>query len=119
MASMRASHWQRAAPAPLAIRTVWGITLLTVPGPVLRLFGGADEDRAPRRVIRVLGARHIVQAGAEYHFGGRAREIGTGVDLLHGTTSVLFGVGSPPWRRTALIDASVAIGFALLGITNK
>ena len=63
--------------------------LLIAPGAVLRLFGGADEGRAPRRVMRVLGARHLVQAGAEYRLGGRAREIGTGVDLLHGATSVI------------------------------
>ena len=94
------------------------MTLLIAPGPVLRLFGGADEGRAPRRVMRVLGARHLVQAGAEYRLGGRAREIGIGVDLLHGATSVVFGVVSPPWRRAALIDAGVATGFAVLGATN-
>jgi hypothetical protein len=94
------------------------VTLLTAPGTVLRLLGGADEDRAPRRLMRVLGARHLVQAGAEYRFGGRARKIGIGVDLLHGATSVVFGVVSPPWRRAAHIDAGVAAGFAVLGATN-
>jgi hypothetical protein len=114
---MRGSQWQRAAPVPLAIRAGWGLTLLIAPGTVLRLFGGADEGRAPRRVMRVLGARHFVQAGAEYRFGERARRIGIGVDLLHGATSVVFSVVSPPWRRAALIDAVVATGFAVLGAT--
>jgi hypothetical protein len=68
--------------------------------------------------MRLLGARHLVQAGAEYGLGGRAREIGAGVDLLHGTTSVHFGVLRPPWRRAAFIDAAVAISFAILGVTN-
>jgi hypothetical protein len=94
------------------------MTLLIAPGSVLRLFGGADEDRTPRRVMRVLGARHIVQAGAEYRFGGGARKIGIGVDLLHGATSVVCSIVSPPWRRAALIDAGVATGFAILGATN-
>jgi hypothetical protein len=92
--------------------------MLIAPAPVLRLFGGADEGRAPQRVMRVLGARHLVQAGAEYRFGGRARKIGTGVDLLHGVTSVVFSMVIPPWRRAALIDAGVAAGFAILGASN-
>ena len=115
---MMASQWKRAAPIPLIVRAGWGITLLIAPGPVLRLFGGANEGRAPRRIMRVLGARHVAQAGAEYRLGGRAREMGIGVDLLHGATSVVFGVVSPLWRRAALIDAGVATGFAVLGATN-
>ena len=115
---MKASQWQRAAPVPLIIRVGWGTTLLIAPGPVLRLFGGADEDRAPQRVMRVLGARHLVQAGAEYRFGSGARKIGIGVDLLHGATSVVCAVMSPSWRRAALTDAGVATAFAVLGATN-
>jgi hypothetical protein len=68
--------------------------------------------------MRVLGARHLVQAGAEYRLGGAAREIGIGVDLLHGATSVVFGLVSPAWRRAALVDAAVATGFAVIGATN-
>lgn len=115
---MRTSQWQRAAPVPLIIRVGWGMTLLLAPGTVLRLFGGADEDRTAKRVMRVLGIRHLVQAGAESRLGGRARTIGTGVDLLHGVTSVIFSIVSRPWRRAALIDAGVATGFAILGATN-
>lgn len=68
--------------------------------------------------MRVLGACHLVQAGAVYRLGGNAREIGTVVDLLHGATSVVFSIVSPLWRRAALIDAVVATGFAVLGATN-
>src|SRR5580698_9277376 len=100
---MRGSQWQIVAPGPLTIRVGWGMTLLMAPKTVLRLFGGADEGDVPCRVMRVLGARYLVQAGAEYGLGGIAREIGTGVDLLHAATSVLFSVLSPPWRRAALI----------------
>jgi hypothetical protein len=69
--------------------------------------------------MRVLGARHLVQAGAEYRLGGRAREIGIGVDLLHGTSSVIYSVVSPTWRRAALVDAGVATAFAVLGATSR
>jgi hypothetical protein len=115
---MRASQWKRAAPVPLVIRAGWGLTLLLAPGALLRLFGDADEGRVPRRIMRVLGFRQLVQAGFEYRLGGNARKIGTGVDLLHGATSVIFSVMSPPWRRAALADAAVAAGFAVLGATN-
>ncbi len=71
---MRASHWKRAAPVPLAIRAGWGMTLLVAPGALLRLFGGADEGRAPRRIMRVLGFRQLIQAGAEYRLGENAPE---------------------------------------------
>jgi hypothetical protein len=116
--SMSTSRWKPAAPAPLIIRAGWGLILLIVPGTVLRLFGAADTDCTPRRVMRVLGARHLAQAGAEYRLGGRAREIGIGVDLLHGTSSIMCSVVSPTWRRVALVDAGVATAFAVLGATN-
>ena len=79
---------------------------------VLRVFGGVDEGDAPRLVMRMLGGRHLIQAAAEFRLGGRAREMGILVDLLHGATSVVFASSPPPWRRAALIDASVATGFA-------
>ena len=69
--------------------------------------------------MRVLGARHVAQAGAEWAFGGRARRIGTVVDLLHATTSVGFAVVDPRWRRAALSDTTVTTGFVVLGLTNR
>jgi hypothetical protein len=114
-----AEGWRRAAPVPLALRIACGTALLVSPGTVLRLFGEADAGRAPRRVMRVLGARHIAQAGAEWAFGGRAREIGIGVDVLHAATDLGFSVVNPRWRRAALSDAAVTTGFVVLGLTNR
>ena len=94
------------------------MTLLIAPALMLRLFGGATEGREPLQMMRILGARHVVQAALEYRFGGRARKIGVYVDLLHGATSVGFGFFRPAWRRAALVDAGVASGFAVLGATN-
>jgi hypothetical protein len=113
------TKWQRAAPLSLAIRAGWGTTLLIVPGAVLRVFGGVDEGDAPRLVMRVLGARHLIQAAAESRLGGRAREFGILVDLLHGATSVGFAFIRPSWRRAALTDAAVAVSFAVLGFANR
>lgn len=114
----RTKQWQRAGPVPLAIRISWGVTLLVGPAQMLRTFGGADDGRGARFVMRILGVRHLVQAGLEYRFGGRARKVGVYVDLLHGATSVGFGLFQPTWRRAAFIDAGVAGGFAVLGATN-
>jgi hypothetical protein len=69
--------------------------------------------------MRVLGARHVAQAGAEWAFGGRARQIGTVVDLLHAATSVGFAVIKPGWRRAALSDTAVTTTFVVLGLTNR
>jgi hypothetical protein len=108
----------KVAPLPLALRIGWGAALLIAPGTVLRLFGGADEGVAPRRIMRVLGARHVVQAAAERAGGRQAREIGTLVDLLHAGTSVGFGLANRRWRRAAWSDAAVTLVFVVLGATN-
>jgi hypothetical protein len=118
-ARSRSDQWQRAAPVPLIVRICWGALLLVSPGTVLRLFGGADQGVTPRRVMRVLGARHVAQAGAEWAFGGRARQIGTVVDLLHAATSVGLAIIDPRWRRAALSDTAVTTGFVVLGVSNR
>ncbi len=112
------SRWHKAAPIPLAVRVTWGTALLVAPGQILRLMGGADEGRGPRRVMRILGARHLAEAAAERRFGGTAREIGVGVDLIHAASDVGFAWLNARWRRAALTDAAVTAGFAVLGVVN-
>jgi hypothetical protein len=85
---------------------------------MLALMGGADEDPLPRRVLRVLGARHIVQAVLERCFGAGARRLGVGVDVLHAATDVGFGVADSRWRRAALTDAVITTGFAVVGVAR-
>lgn len=114
----RAPSPGRAAPLPLGVRSLWGALLVVVPGPVLRGLGGTDQGRAPRRVIRVLGARHLVQAGVEWRLGGRARETGVAVDALHAATALGFGVLDRRWRRAAFTDATIATAFIGLGLRN-
>lgn len=111
--------WDRAAPVPLALRAGWGALLVATPGPILRLMGGTDQGRTPRRLVRLLGARHMLQAAAEQRFGGTARQIGVGVDLIHAATDVAFGYVDPRWRRAVLTDAAIAAGFAVIGVTNR
>lgn len=108
----------RTAPLSLAVRIAWGTALIVAPGPVLRLMGGIDEGRVPRRLIRALGARHLLQAAVERKSGHRVRQIGVGVDLAHATTDVLFACIDRRWTRPALTDAAITTGFAASGIRN-
>lgn len=99
----------------IGVRTVWGAVLLGVPGLLVRVAGGTDE-LASRRVVRVLGARHLVEAGVEARHGGAVRRAGGVVDLIHAVTAVGFGLADGRWRRPALADAVVASAFAAAGL---
>ncbi|MDQ6783184.1 MAG: hypothetical protein M3063_07040 [Actinomycetota bacterium] len=101
--------------AALVVRTGWGLLLLGAPGLAVRAAGGTDE-RASRRVVRVLGARHLAEAGLEARHGPGVRRAGGAVDLLHAVTAVGFGVADRRWRRPALADAVVASAFAATGL---
>jgi hypothetical protein len=68
--------------------------------------------------MRILGARHLVEAAVEASFGRSAREAGVWVDGLHATTSLAFAWRSRPWRRAAFVDAAIASSFAALGYFN-
>jgi hypothetical protein len=112
------SSWPASSTA-VAVRTAWGALLCAMPGRILKLMGGADEGVAPRRVLRLLGARHVLQALAEHRFGGEARRLGVGADLLHAATDVGFGVVDSRWRRAAFTDAVIATAFAAEGMRGR
>jgi hypothetical protein len=113
------SRANRAASVPLSIRVVWGSALLALPSIVLRLMGGADEDRAPRRMMQILGARHLLQAATEWYLDGTAREIGICVDALHAATDIGFASLDRRWRRAAATDAGITTGFVVLGLIDS
>ena len=108
----------RTAPSALAVRAAWGTALIVAPGPLLRLMGGIDEGRTPRRLMGALGARHLLQAALEQRSGRRMRQIGIGVDLVHAATDIVFAGLDRPWARAALSDAAITTGFAAIGILN-
>lgn len=113
--SVRAS---RSRATFVIVQALWGTILLIAPGKVLRLLGGADEDRVPKRVMRILGARHVVQATAEHIFGDAALRLGVWVDGLHALSGLGFACADARWRRAALIDAAITSGFAAVGLTE-
>jgi hypothetical protein len=99
-------------------QALWGAALMIAPGTVLQLFGGADEGHTPKAIMRVLGARHLVQAGAEHLFGVEALRVGACVDALHALTGFGFAVADARWRRAALVDAMITSGFAAVGMSQ-
>ena len=97
---------------PVAIRLGWGLFLLAAPGPALRLLGGHPTGRA-RTVVRVLGARHVVQAAVEQRDRGRHRLLLAAVDWAHAASGLALAAVDRRWRRPALTDAVLATGFGI------
>src|SRR3954451_11875901 len=84
------------------VRAVWGSLLLLAPRWVTQrlILAGGDRPLRPW-VVRVLGARHLLQAGVTARWPGR-RVLGTGAgaDLLHAATAAGFAASKPD-RRVA------------------
>lgn len=106
----------------LAARVVWGALLLTVPDRVLAVsHSDIPRDDTARWVLRVLGGRHLAQAAIELAWPRPAvRYLGAAVDAIHALTSAGLAVADRRWRRSAVLDAAVASGFALgTGLTAR
>lgn len=100
-------------------RLVWGGLLLAAPGLALEAVTGAPATRSQERLLRVLGARHLVQGGLDLARAtpGLLRG-GAAVDLLHAATCAGAAALSPEWRRAALVDGAGAVGFAAGGLVR-
>lgn len=94
-----------------AFRLGWGVTLVAMPGRIVTAVGG-DNDPRSRTVVRILGARHVLQAVVEAGAGPRLRRLGSVVDVLHALSALGLAGVDRRWRRPALLDAAVASGFA-------
>lgn len=102
--------------AAAVIRAVWGGVLLGAPGAVLAVTIRSDPAfLGPARVVlRVLGARQIGQAAVEARWPRpRVLALAAVVDGLHASSGLALAALDPKWRRPALLDAAVALGFAL------
>jgi hypothetical protein len=102
--------------ATAAIRAGWAGALLVVPEHLLRLAGHGPVPPAAVATVRVLGARHLLQA-LVCAAAPRAPIAGAGavVDTLHTGTCLGLAAVSPTWRRAALLDAAVETAFAASG----
>jgi hypothetical protein len=96
-----------------AVRAGMGLLCLVAPGKALV----ASQRGSPvaRRVMRILGARHLTQAAIE---GSRPTApvlmVGAGVDAVHALTCLGFAViGGARWRHGVLLNAGCALGFCV------
>ena len=104
------------------VRLLWGALLLGAPRAVLRVAPGRDPDdqreRRVRVVVRVLGARHLLQGAAELALGPdavAAGRVGAAVDAAHSLSMVALAGFDRRRRVVASTDAAVAAAFAASG----
>ena len=98
------------------LRAGYGTVLLLAPDHVVKLCTGRLPDPRARGVVRVLGARHIVQAlltgGAPT---AAVLAVGAEVDLTHSLTALGLAALDPPRRRAGFVDAAAAASFTVIG----
>jgi hypothetical protein len=121
--SLRQSHPGKKATVAWLVtlgRAGYGVALVAVPGLLIGLTGQRPGGRACG-VARVLGVRHLVQAGvtAATQLGDPGGSVvlggGAAVDLLHASSMVALGAMDPHARRAALTDATVETALAVVG----
>lgn len=95
-------------------RAAYGLCQLAFPTMIFRAAVGYQPEPRVRAVIRILGARHLLQAlitGAAPT--SRALHLGGGVvDSLHSASMVALAIADRRRRRVAALDAMAAGLFA-------
>ena len=107
-----------------AIRVCWGTLLLLAPGTVLSVAGDSAQDahaaERPVLVLRVLGARHLLQSQLLKSLAYRPfRYWGAGIDAVQAITAAAAARHWPNHRRAASADAVVASLFAAAGLVKE
>ena len=100
-----------------AVRAGYGSVQLAVPGWSAEQLLGGPMDPAGRRVVRVLGARQVAQAGLAVSFPDEPLlGLGAGVDAAHALSMAALALTGSRWRRPALVSGLIAIAFAAAGM---
>ncbi|BCT74274.1 hypothetical protein SCMU_01160 [Sinomonas cyclohexanicum] len=94
------------------VRAAYGTVELLAPGAVEHLLLGHRPDERARTVIRILGARHLLQALVTARGGPALHRLGGGVDIVHAVTMAALAGADPKRRRAAAINAAIALVFA-------
>ena len=92
---------------------VWGFAMLVQPAGAVRATGGGPVP--PEPIIRVLGARRVVQhvlvAGTS---SPAIAWVSVATDVLHSASMVAAARVWPQYRRAELASARIAAGSAVL-----
>ncbi len=99
-----------------AVRAAYGIVLLCAPGRALELVTGVPPSPRARRIVRVLGARHVVQAAMTANAGSAGLTLGAMVDGAHASSMLLLAGADRRMRPAGLSDATAALLFAAAGL---
>jgi hypothetical protein len=107
----------RAETVLASVRASYGAVQLAAPAWSAEQRLGGPLDPATLRVVRVLGARQVAQAGLALAFPAEPLAgLGVGVDALHALSMVPVAVATPRWRRPALVSGLMATAFAMAGV---
>ena len=102
--------------AAVAGRLTWAVLLLLAPKELLRPVGPAST--AALTTLRVLGARHLVQAAVTLRWPVPGMlAAGAAVDGIHALTALALAAADRRQRHAALADAAIAAAWAALGAT--
>ncbi len=103
---------------PLVLRAGYGTALLAAPGPLLRACTRRTASPRARAVARVLGGRHLLQAGLLAAAGADPLWLaaGAGIDVVHALSMAGLAAADARVRGAALADSLVAAGLAAAGL---
>jgi hypothetical protein len=93
------------------VRVGYGLAMLIAPEALVGRGATKSSDKTVRRVVRVLGARHLVQGIALFSRDESWHRAGAIVDVLHCLTASIFAAVVPRWRRPAAVSALVSLVF--------
>jgi hypothetical protein len=107
----------RAETVLAGLRATYGAVQLTAPSWSAEQQLGGPLDATGQQVVRVLGARQVLQAGLALAFPDEPLlGLGIGVDALHALSMLPVAVTVPRWRRAALVSALMGTAFATAGV---
>lgn len=103
------------------VRAAYGLCQLVRPDFIPTKLLHHELDARSMRVVRVLGARHLIQAttilltprSTLLHAGGAM------VDFLHASTMVVLAIFDGRRRKAALADAAIAGVFAAVELRES
>lgn len=115
----RAAHlaWEGSMLLVPVSRLAWGGLLAGAPGLVLGTLTGGPPTEPQKRVLRLLGAGHLLQGALDLaRPTPTVLRSGAAVDLLHAATCAGVVVLLPEWRWVAALDGTGVVGFAVGGL---